>query len=105
MCRSAYFWREWCRESESQLPHSLFVCAQDAAAFFSVSSLSLRRRSAALRVAHRLDGEFECATGAIVIDEPRLAVLDIALEQKPAQRSLDFFLNNPLQRPGAVARI
>ena len=35
----------------------------------------------------------------------RLSITHLALEDEPAQRRLDFFLDRPLQRPGPVSGV
>ena len=79
------------------LHHSTFV-PSNACRRALLFRLSLLRLSGS-------DSEFEPAARAVVVDDHRLAVFDIALEQQPAQRSLELLLDRPFQRPGAVARI
>src|SRR5260370_42134760 len=53
----------------------------------------------------RLRRNPELAAGRLVVHHHRLAVANLALEQEPAERRLNLFLDRPLERPSTVNRV
>ena len=76
--------------------------------FFAIQAAEASSRdigSRAFLLAVKLNAELEAGSFRLFVDGHDIAVFDFAFENQSAQRRLQFFLDQPFERPGAIIGI